>query len=237
MRKEFKNGLFVAGCLASLAFSIIGVVKYPCNVELDRGMSVEECRAHSEEAATITQIGKEAEEWKREHPEGDSEIVAYVDENSSDIKIKKEASSEDVDNVEESGSVVNGVTTVETEGEEIKKTSDFKGISYAEYMSKEGGRQEILNNSILGDYGVRYSEGRPLISLNSLYGGNIGDAVTVKFDNGRSLTCVIADVKGDDGSAMNIICNKGYVPDKVLKTGTFSSVDVFAGKVVEVMFE
>lgn len=203
MRESLLRVGVVVGSILGLIILAIGWLKYPPDAIKDAGLTVEECREHSEENIRMAEI---SEESAKAHAEGVKQIDA--------------------------------ISEVGTEGERIvSKSSEFKGISFADYMSGEGGRAEVLDNSILGKYGIRYQDGNPLISLSSAYGGSIGDTVIVKLSTGHFLTCVIADIKDDDGSVMNIICNKGYVPNRVIKIGSFSCIEEFSGEVTDVLFE
>lgn len=225
MRESLLKVSVVVGSIFCLIVFANWWLKYPPDVIKDAGPTVEECRAHSEENIRMTEI---AEESARAHAEED-EIWESVNASA-------------YNEIEEQESIpaepIYGVSEVGTDGDRIvSKNSEFKGISFADYMSREGGRAEVLDNSILGEYGIRYQEGKPLISLSKSYGGNIGDTVTIELSTGHSLTCVIADIKDDDGSVMNVICNEGYLPNRVKKIGSFSCIEEFSGEVTDVLFE
>ena len=230
MRKDLK-GLVITGLVfVGLGLFVRAMTSFPCNAELEQGMTVEECRALADEHLNSHIIEEEREEFDRKEAERYKNIRKAIADYNKDIADSEEetetAKAEEV-NIKED--VI--------PGDVVSKESNFKGISYAEYMHGENGREELLEASYLGKYGVRYLDGKPLISLNSGFGGSIGNTVSLELSNGKCLDCVVADFKEDDGSVVNIICNKGYVPDCVLNTGTYSSIDEFSGDIVRVVLK
>lgn len=237
MRKDLR-GLVITGLvLIGLGLFVRVMTLFPCNAELEQGMTVEECRALADEHLNSHIIEEERKEFDRKEAERYKNIRKAIAESSKETADSEEETADSEEETETAKAEEVNIKEAVIPGDTISKESNFKGISYAEYMNGENGRKELLEASYLGKYGVRYLDGKPLISLNSGFGGSIGDTVSLELSNGKYLDCVVADFKEDDSSVVNIICNKDYVPDCVLNTGTYSSIDEFSGEIIRVVFK
>lgn len=126
-------------------------------------------------------------------------------------------------------------------------TNMYCFMDYRKITDKTSNQYKLQTKCATGNYGIRTYEGKYYAAaLGSYFSNTIGDTFHVVLENGTEFDIIVGDCK-DNGDApyyghptinydkqecvnvIEFIVDENEIPGVVIRTGTFSAIDIFGG--------
>ena len=195
----------------------------------DQGLSAEYCQEQWKKNETQKEIAEAQRKAQMEESVESQKMLESVQNYQTKTSL---TGNEFEANGSEDNTSITGLTEVGTNGG-TSKSRDFKGLSYADYISADSEQGKMVAMSVVDENGICKINDYVLVSLDRTYGAEIGQVVELITDGGI-IEAVVADFKEPDGAVVNFICDKASTSDRVKSFGSFSILDEYAGEITSV---